>query len=172
MGMPSLLLHDLGSESSVISQKQAEYIIKIFSLHDHIVFINTSSSGKTHLGLYGLCQNWGFYGVIKQASDGIGSEDLWELMSNLDGSLYYHFTKSCGGIDDKDAVLHMHQKAQHCVLQFLLACFLLLNLLIAKASECEGGLHPLDYRLLWVLLQARPTDMLKDDAFMVLANAL
>ena len=35
-GMPSLLLHDLGSESSIISQKQAIYISKIFSLHKHM----------------------------------------------------------------------------------------------------------------------------------------
>ena len=34
-GLPSLLLHDLGSETSITSQKQAEYISDIFSLHNH-----------------------------------------------------------------------------------------------------------------------------------------
>jgi hypothetical protein len=34
-GLPSLLLHDLGFETSAVSQKQAEYICGIFSFHRH-----------------------------------------------------------------------------------------------------------------------------------------
>jgi hypothetical protein len=34
-GEPSLLLHDLGTEKSVIDQKQAEHVANIFSLHSH-----------------------------------------------------------------------------------------------------------------------------------------
>ena len=40
---PSLLLHDLGSESSVISRNQAECITKIFSHHDHMCVDNYDS---------------------------------------------------------------------------------------------------------------------------------
>lgn len=66
----------------------------------------------------------------------------------------------------------MHEKVHRRVLQFLLARFVLLNLLIEEASECEGGLRPSDHRLLWVLLQARPIDMFRDDAFTELYMAL
>ena len=135
------------------------------------MLINTSGSGKTRLGLHGLCQNWGFYGVVKQAEDDIGSEDFWQLMSSLDNSYHYSSAKSCG-IHDDAAARHMHDKVHHRVLQFLLARFLLLNLLITEASKCEGGLRPSDHRFLWVLLQARPTDLLKEDAFAELANDL
>jgi hypothetical protein len=38
--MPCLLLHVLGSESSVIGQKQAEYTAGIFSLDDHMCVDN------------------------------------------------------------------------------------------------------------------------------------
>jgi hypothetical protein len=135
------------------------------------VLINTPGSGKTRLGLHGLCQNWGFYAVVKQAEDGMGSEDFWKLMSSLDDSLGYRDAKLFGSSNEV-AALHMQEKVQHRVLQFLLARFLLLNLLIEEASKCEGGLRPSDHRLLWVLLQARPTDMLKKDPFVDLANAL
>ena len=135
------------------------------------VLINTSGSGKTRLCLEGLCQNWGFYGVVQQASDDIGSGDFWKLMSSLDGSRHYQSAKS-RGIHDDDAVRHMHEKAEHRVLQFLVARFILLNLLIEEASKSEGGLRPSDHRRLWVLLQVRPTDMLVNDAFTELADAL
>jgi hypothetical protein len=135
------------------------------------ILINTAGSGKTRLGLHGLCEYWGFYGVVGQASDGIGSGDFWDLMSSLDDSLDYRHAQSRGSQNDS-AALHMHEKVQHRVLQFLLARFLLLNLLIAEASKSEEGLRPSDHRLLWVLLQARPTDILKKDAFMELAEAL
>lgn len=138
--------------------------------------MNTSGSGKTHIGLHGLCQYWGFYGVIQQASDG-GSEDFWRLMSSLDTSRDYDTAKLLGigdggVLSDACGSQHMHQKAQHRVLQFVLARFLLLDLLITEASQSDGGLRPLDHRLLWILLQARPTDFLKEDAFLRLADAL
>jgi hypothetical protein len=34
-GRPSLLLHDLGSETSVISQRQARYVKETFSFDQH-----------------------------------------------------------------------------------------------------------------------------------------
>jgi hypothetical protein len=135
------------------------------------VVINTSGSGKTRLGLHGLCQSWGLYCVIKQASDGIGSEDFWHLVSGLDQSHGYRSAKSLGVRND-GAALHMHQKVERRVLQFLLARLLLLNLFITEASKCEGGLRPSEHRLLWVLLQARPTDMLNEDPFVELADTL
>jgi hypothetical protein len=42
-GRPSLILHDLGSETSAISQKQAEYIDDIFSLDCHTCVGNYDS---------------------------------------------------------------------------------------------------------------------------------
>ena len=92
-------------------------------------------------------------------------------MSSLDRSHHYHSAKS-RGIRDDDAVRYMQEKAEHRVLQFLLARFLLLNLLIEEAIKSEEGLRPSDHRRLWVLLQARPTTMLHNDAFMELADAL
>jgi hypothetical protein len=134
------------------------------------VLINTSGSGKTRLGLHGLCQNWGFYGVVQEASDGIGSRDFEQLMLSLDDSLDY--SRANQSRNEKAALLHMRQKVLRRVLQFLLARFLVLNLLIEEAHTCEGGWRPSDHRRLWVLLQARPADMLKEDAFKVLSKAL
>jgi hypothetical protein len=101
----------------------------------------------------------------------MGSEDFGQLMSSLDNSRGYRDAKLFGSSHDI-AALHMQEKVEHRILQFLLARFLLLNLLIEEASKCEGGLRPSDHRILWVLLQARPTDMLEKDAFADLANAL
>jgi hypothetical protein len=42
-GLPSLLLHELGSDTSVISQKQAEYIADIFTLNFHTCVDNYDS---------------------------------------------------------------------------------------------------------------------------------
>jgi hypothetical protein len=83
----------------------------------------------------------------------------------------YRLVKNYGGHND-EAALHMHQEARHRVMQFLLSRFLLLNTLITEALKCEGGWCPSDHRLLWVLLQARPTDMLEDDASKELFEAL
>ena len=135
------------------------------------VLINTSGSGKTRLGLHGLCRNWGFYCVVKQGLDGIGSGDFWHLMQSLDYSFDYNRAQAAGS-KDKEAAHHMEQKVKRRVLQFLLARFVLLNLLIEEATKSEEGLRPSDHRLLWVFLQALPTDMLKEDAFKELATAL
>ena len=137
------------------------------------VLINTSGSGKTRLGLDGLCRNWGFYGIVNEVSGDnvIGSGDFSQLMTSLDNSLDYCLAKERGS-DDDVAARHMHQKVHRRVLQFMLARFIFLNLLITEASKCEGGLRPSDHRLLWVLLQARPTDLLVWDAFTELAMAL
>ena len=56
-------------------------------------------------------------------------------MSSLDDSRDYGPVKLRGS---HDAAFLMHEKAQHCVLRFLLARFLLLNLLITEAAKCEG----------------------------------
>lgn len=100
----------------------------------------------------------------------MGSEDFENLMSDLDFSLDYSRAKSRGSHDDA-ARLHMQQKVRRRVLQFLLARFILLNLLVDEASA-EGGLRQSDHRHLWVLLQARPIDMLKGDAFAELSKVL
>ncbi len=92
-------------------------------------------------------------------------------MSTIDESLDYDRAKLLGS-HNKQAAQHMEQKVKHRVMQFLLARFLLLNLLISEASKCEGGLRPPDHRILWALLQARPTDMFEKDPFMELADAL
>jgi hypothetical protein len=42
-GLPSLLLHELGSETSVISKKQADYIDGIFTLNNHMCVDNYDS---------------------------------------------------------------------------------------------------------------------------------
>jgi hypothetical protein len=107
---------------------------------------------------------------MERGSDGIGSQDLWNLMRGLDDSLDYKSAKSVKGYDDA-AALHMHQKAQHRVLQFLLARFLLLQFLVGEANKC-GGVRPANHRLLWVLLQAQPIEMLGRDVFAELAEAL
>jgi hypothetical protein len=91
-------------------------------------------------------------------------------MEDLDDSLHYDSAKSVKGYDDA-AALHMHQKAQHRLLQFLLARFFLLHLLLGEAKKC-GGVHPVNHRLLWVILQTRPIEMLGRDAFKELAEAL
>ena len=66
----------------------------------------------------------------------------------------------------------MEEKVKRRAFQFLLARFVLLNLFIDEAKKCEGGLWPSDHRTLWVLLQARPTDVLGEDAFVKLVRAL
>jgi hypothetical protein len=101
----------------------------------------------------------------------MGSSDFEQLISSLDISRDYDRARSSGN-RETNALRHMHEKVHRRILQFLLARFLLLNLLIEEASECEGGLRPSDHRLLWVLLQARPTDMLGNDAFTELSMAL
>ena len=108
--------------------------------------------------------------MVRRGGDGIGSDDLWRLMDNLDNSLHYNRAKSIG-IHDDAAARHMQQKVHRRILQFLLARFYLLNLLI-RTSKTKGGLQPVNHRLLWVLLQARPTEMLRNDAFKEVAEAL
>ena len=102
-------------------------------------------------------------GLVKER----GSEDFWQFMALNN----YRLVKNYGGHKD-EAALHMHQEARHRVMQFLLSRFLLLNTLIMEALKCEGGWCPSDHRLLWVLLQVRPTDMLEDDASKELFEAL
>jgi hypothetical protein len=91
-------------------------------------------------------------------------------VEGLDDSLHYRPAKSVKGYDDA-AAPHMHEKAHHRILQFLLARFILLNLLINEAEE-HGGVHPASLRRLWVFLQAQPTEMLEKDAFTEVAAAL
>jgi hypothetical protein len=104
-----------------------------------------------------------------KSSDGIGSSDFDQLISSLDKSRDYDHARSSGSHEGNR---HMHEKVQRRILQFLLARFLLLNVLIEEASTSEGKLRPSDHRHLWVLLQARPTDMFHKDPFMELSEAL
>ena len=91
-------------------------------------------------------------------------------MESLDHSLDYDRAKSIESYNEA-AASHMHEKARNRLLLFLLARFLLLNLLIEEAHKC-GGLHPGNHRLLWVLLQTQPIQMLGGDAFRDVAEAL
>jgi hypothetical protein len=101
-------------------------------------------------------------------------------MADLDISLDYRKARSVVSQDNaaadqkrmKAAVDHMREKADRRILQFLLARFLLLNLLVEEASKLPGGLRPANHRHLWVLMQARPTDVFEKDIFAQLANIL
>lgn len=167
-GEPSLLLHDLFSKTSAIDE---ERIKEVFSGTRHKVLINTSGSGKTSLGLRGLSRNWGFYAVVEQGSDLIGSDDFGALMNNLHNSEDYGRAKLFG-ITNSDAANHMHQAAQRRVLQFLAARFHLLNLFVDEAEKCTTRELQSNHLLAWVLVQARPTQILLGDAFKEIAEAL
>jgi hypothetical protein len=108
--------------------------------------------------------------LIKRGSDGIGSDDFGELLGGLDNSRDYKQAKGFGN-DIEAAVNHMEQTVEHRVLQFLLARFCLLKLLVDEAKN-GGGLHPANHRLLWVLLQAIPIEMFGADVFRDLAKEL
>ena len=109
--------------------------------------------------------------MVKRGLDGIGSDDFWSLMDNLNNSLQYKQAKSIG-IDHGATVDHMKEKVHCRILQFLFACFYLLNLLVDKASKCKKGLHLANHWPLWILLQTWLTEMLWDDAFKEVTEAL
>ena len=67
---------------------------------------------------------------------------------------------------------HMQQNVHCHILQFLLAHFYLLILLTDEPSKCKKELHPVNHQLLWVLLQTWLTEMLWDNTFEEVTEAL
>ena len=135
------------------------------------MLINTSGSGKIRLLLDGLCHHWGFYFVAKQDVTGIGSEDFWKLMYQLDSSLNYKLAKQ-NKENDPAAYLHIAEKTQHHLHQLFLARLYLLNLFHEEAQRLPNGLDPTVHRRAWVLLQAIPQTIFKTDPFLQLADIL
>jgi hypothetical protein len=134
------------------------------------VLINTPGSRKTRLILNGLCHHWGFYFVTEPDGSGIGSCDFLEAML-LDMSFDYNRAKS-QKMKNKAAMDHMKQKANHCLLQLLLARFILLKLFIQEARRIPGGLEVKNHRRAWVLLQVQPPNVFGEDIFESLTQLL
>jgi hypothetical protein len=128
------------------------------------ILINTSGSGKTRLLLEGLCRQWGFYFVAKPNSTGIGSHDLWQIVSDFSIVHNYREEEAAHEKNPKNtaAIKHMQATAKRGFAQLLLARFLLLNLLIVEAQQVQGGLNE-NHRRLWILLQAQPVSVFGTD---------
>ena len=107
--------------------------------------------------------------MLKADEDLIGSNDISALTSSsLDDASDYKVAQQLG---NDEAMKHMNGTAQRRVLQFLAARFHLLDLFVDEAEKFPTELGP-DHRLLWVLVQAIPTQMLRDDPFLQIAKAL
>ena len=118
--------------------------------------------------LEGLCCHWGFYFVAQPDTTGIGSDDLWNVISGLHNSVDYEAAKWMTSDDQKPEATdaghrHMKEVAERRFAQLLLARFLLLNLLVDVARGLIGGLQQKEHRRLWVLLQAQPGIFEKKD---------
>jgi hypothetical protein len=123
-----------------------------------------------------LCRRWVFYFVAKPDSAGIGSRDLWDLISELDARDYKRATlKKETDPKDNAAIKHIRETAERRLAQLLLTRFLLLNLLVQEAEKLPGGLQEKEHRRLWVLLQAQPLnfgDNFQDEIFTDLTRLL
>ena len=169
-GLPSLLLHDLGEEKSDLDKLRASRIPGIFSnnntcvvhfvmVHFHIscvfrLFINTSGSGKSRILLEGLCRHWGFY-FVATGSSIVGSSDFYTTFSTIDCARDYRQAINLKGIDP-GAFSNIGDPTERRLLQLLLSRLLLLNLFIEVAKCSPNGLHPMEHRRLWTLLQVHP----------------
>jgi len=140
------------------------------------VFINTSESGKTRLLLEGLCSRWGFYFVAKPDFTGIGSGDFEQVVDTLHEASDYGTAKgrlyqpeaTQTAVQPKAnpaAVQHIRDMTGRRLHQLLLARFLLLDLLVQEAEKLPQRLDQKVHRRLWVLLQAQPTMLNKQDIF-------
>ncbi|KAK7018436.1 hypothetical protein R3P38DRAFT_3360191 [Favolaschia claudopus] len=72
-GNPGLLIHDLGRFSE--DEGLRSRVDDIFQRDAKTFLVNTSGSGKTRLALEGLCRNWGFYFILAQDTNHLGSSD-------------------------------------------------------------------------------------------------
>ncbi|PVF94287.1 hypothetical protein CPB86DRAFT_49890 [Serendipita vermifera] len=148
---PSLLLHRLGERPSA-NEKTSTTFQAVFHMHNNIMLINTSGTGKTRFLLDGLCSRWGFYFVGMKNAAGIGSNDLATFVDEFKEAKGHEDTDEARKLD---IILdRMQNMAQHRFLQLLLSRFLILNLLIEEAKSF-GGLRE-HHRRLWVLLQVQP----------------
>jgi hypothetical protein len=134
------------------------------------MLINTPGSGKTRLILEGLCRHWGFYFVARRDEEGIGSSDFSEAMS-MDDSADYRSAQS-QKMKNPDAMQHMKEKANHRLLQLLLARFYLLRLFVEEARKLRDGLDMKNHRRAWVLSQVQPFNIFQEDIFRTLYRAL
>ncbi|KAK6992133.1 hypothetical protein R3P38DRAFT_3089690 [Favolaschia claudopus] len=72
-GNPGLLIHDLGRFSEDVELRSR--VDGIFQRTAITFLVNTSGSGKTRLSLEGLCRHWGFYFILAQDTNHLGSSD-------------------------------------------------------------------------------------------------
>ncbi|KAK7017618.1 hypothetical protein R3P38DRAFT_3201142 [Favolaschia claudopus] len=70
---PGLLIHDLGRFSEAEGLRSR--VDGIFQRTAKTFLVNTSGSGKTRLSLEGLCRHWGFYLILAQDTNRLGSSD-------------------------------------------------------------------------------------------------
>jgi hypothetical protein len=119
--------------------------------------------------LEGLCRHWGFYFAAARDAAGIGSNDFWTTMQQVDGSFDDGLAERT---EDSDTMQHMKNKAHHHLMQLLLARFILLKLLIQEARRLPGGLHVKNHRRVWVLLQVQPSKVFGEDIFQSLTTLL
>ena len=71
-----------------------------------------------------------------------------------------------------NAMKHMQEKVHHHLRQLLLARFILLKLFVEVAENVQRGLHEMNLRHAWVLLQILPVKIFGEDIFETLTNTL
>ena len=92
------------------------------------MLVNVTGGGKTRQILDSLCERWGFYFVVEPDAAGTGSQDLSELMRELDVAQDYRQAKDRLALDARDekALHHIRETTDRRLTQLLLVRFLLL----------------------------------------------
>lgn len=92
---------------------------------------------------------------------GIGSDDLWEVLTGRDhaesyGSARAMMEESQTPKATQRAIEHIREVTRRHLAQVLLARILVLRLLLQEAQSSSEGLQEKKHRRLWVLLQVQP----------------
>jgi hypothetical protein len=153
-GKPSLLLHDLGA----LPNPNDETLFQGKTDNPFRILCNTSGSGKTRLLFEGLCRRWGFYFVVRQGSDLIGTTDLQNMITYMEQSAGW--VRNIFKEKDPEKVLEANDRNEKIALRNVSKVFLtrwiVFDTFIQVARELNGGVLPADIQRDWLLFQILP----------------
>jgi hypothetical protein len=120
------------------------------------ILCNTSGAGKTRLLFEGLCKHWGFYFVGAQDTNGIGAQDLQEMVSRMSDTPGWVDNIFQGERADATAALGNEKIAKKCISKVLFARWKVFETFIEVARELNDGYLPDTLKHDWLLFQIFP----------------
>ncbi|KAJ7641290.1 hypothetical protein FB45DRAFT_825430 [Roridomyces roridus] len=152
---PSLLINQLGRFGK--TPELRDRVDRIFQKQAYTFLVNVSGSGKTRLGLEGLCRHWGLYFTMQRDGNDLGAADIGRtLYEKLGYRPDFHAQLPPSMSDSFSNTLELNRRVVDERFALVLLARLLVFQMFSEILKRGGGLEE-EHKRRWLLFQLIPS---------------